>query len=183
MCYIFIRNISKFQEKRFINNYLITTYWFWARCFWPGSGTGYNFYLQPTEHILCYVFIFLRLCFQFILIVHLWLPLRYFLTFVSNVTLRAVFELSNSSVQKDNFDTPQSSQVRLRHEAFGDVLSHTVTSYISFMCSNTGYVSLSKSELPEDKFFLPNSIHLKKIERTPMCYRQQQIVRSFCFTT
>ena len=88
---------------------------------------------------------------------------------MSNVTLRAVFELSNSSVQKDNFDTPQSSQVRLRHEAFGDVLSHTVTSYISFMCSNTGYVSLSKSELPEDKFFLPNSIHLKKKMNGPQC--------------
>jgi hypothetical protein len=26
MCYIFLRNISKFQEKRFINNYLITNY-------------------------------------------------------------------------------------------------------------------------------------------------------------
>ena len=33
ICYIFLQNISKFQEKSFINNYLITNYWFWTKCF------------------------------------------------------------------------------------------------------------------------------------------------------
>ena len=33
ICYIFLQNISKFQEKSFINNYLITNYWFWTQCF------------------------------------------------------------------------------------------------------------------------------------------------------
>ena len=36
--YIFLRNITKFQVKIFINNCLITIYWFWTRCFWPGPG-------------------------------------------------------------------------------------------------------------------------------------------------
>ena len=36
ICYIFLQNISKFQGKSFINNYLITNYWFWAQCSWPG---------------------------------------------------------------------------------------------------------------------------------------------------
>ena len=35
--YIFLQNISKLQEKSFINNYLITNYWFWAL-------HDYNFY-------------------------------------------------------------------------------------------------------------------------------------------
>jgi hypothetical protein len=38
ICYIFLQNISKFQEKSCINNYLITNYWFWTQCFWPGPG-------------------------------------------------------------------------------------------------------------------------------------------------
>ena len=36
--YIFLQNISKFQEKSFINKYLITNYWFWTQCVWPGPG-------------------------------------------------------------------------------------------------------------------------------------------------
>ena len=40
---------TKFQEKRFINDYLITNYWIWAQCFWPGPGPGLQILLATLN--------------------------------------------------------------------------------------------------------------------------------------
>ena len=34
----FYKIYPSFRKRSFINNYLITNYWFWAQCFWPGLG-------------------------------------------------------------------------------------------------------------------------------------------------
>jgi hypothetical protein len=46
ICYIFLQNISKFHEKNFINNYLITNYWFWTQCFT---------FLSTFQHLFTFV--------------------------------------------------------------------------------------------------------------------------------
>ena len=57
-CVIYFYEIyPSLGKKRFINNYLITNYWFWARCFWPRPGPGWQLLLATSIKIAHFVLI------------------------------------------------------------------------------------------------------------------------------
>jgi hypothetical protein len=78
--------------------------------------------------------------------------------------------MSKLSYHADELDDSKTA-CKVKWEKFEYTTSHKVAAHISFMCSNTGYDSLSKSGMFEHKF-LRNSIHFLNNEQILMCCRQ-----------